>query len=69
MHKIYSLLHSNFDEDDDGGNDVSNLLRMTIWRISFSDNNVKVGMILSSWNKFLRSLFYFIVVRSNHNKG
>jgi hypothetical protein len=34
----------------------------------FSDGDIKVGMILSSWNKFLRSLLY-VVVKSNNNEG
>jgi hypothetical protein len=41
---------------------------MMKWRIRFSDGDIKVGMILSSWNKFLRSLLY-VVVKSNNNEG
>jgi hypothetical protein len=41
---------------------------MTTWRIRIPDGNIKVGMMLLLWNKFLRSLIYFVVVRSDHNK-
>jgi hypothetical protein len=62
-------LHSGFDEDDDDDNDISNLLRIMAWRIRFLDGNIKAGMMLSSWNKFLRSLLYFVVVRPDNNEG
>jgi hypothetical protein len=65
---IWSL-HSGFNEDDDGSNDISNFLRMTTWRIRFLNGDIKARMMLPSWNKFLRSLPRFVVVRSDHNEG
>jgi hypothetical protein len=38
-------------------------------RIRFSDTDNKVGMMLLLWNKFLSSILYFVMVRSNYNEG
>jgi hypothetical protein len=65
---IWSL-HNGFDEDDNGCNNVSNFLCMMTWRIRFLVCDIKAGMMLTSWNKFLRSLLLFLVVRSDHNEG
>jgi hypothetical protein len=42
---------------------------MTKRIIRFPDGDIKVGMMLSLRNKFARSLFHFLVIRSNHDKG
>jgi hypothetical protein len=63
-------LHSSFDEDDDDdGDDGNNFLRMTTSRIRFPTSDIKVRMMLLSWNKYLWSLLHFVVVRSDHNEG
>jgi hypothetical protein len=38
-------------------------------RIRFSDTDNKVGMMLLLWNKFVSSILYFVMVRSNYNEG
>jgi hypothetical protein len=38
-------------------------------RIRFSDTDNKVWMMLLLWNKFLSSILYFVMVRSNYNEG
>ena len=53
--------------EDEGDNyDVSILTSMT-WRLLFSDGDIKAEMVSLQWNIFLRSLLYFIVVRSDHD--
>ena len=38
------------------------------WRIRFSDDVIEAGMVLLSWNNFLRPLLRFVMVRSNHGE-
>ena len=57
--------------EDGGDNYGINILTggMTIWRLLFPDGDIKAEMVSPPWNNFLRSLLYFIVVRSNHDEG
>nr|TKW40878.1 hypothetical protein SEVIR_1G275400v2 [Setaria viridis] len=41
---------------------------MTTWRIRFSYGDIEVGVVLLSWNNFLRPLLRFVMVRSNHDE-
>jgi len=47
-------------EDKDDNFDVSIFIDMTIWRLLFPDSNIKVEMMLPSWNNFspVSSMFY-----------
>jgi hypothetical protein len=68
--KVWILsLHSGFDEDDDDNDKVNNFLFMMTWRTMFSGHHFTVGMMLPSWNGFLRSLLHLVVVRSGHDEG
>jgi hypothetical protein len=60
---VYLLIHGGFDKG--GGNFFS---AMTSWRIMFPDADIEAEMVSSLWNKFLRPLLYFVVVRSNHGE-
>jgi hypothetical protein len=62
-------LHSGFDEDDHGDDNISNFFRMPTWRTKFPNGDIKVCIMLPSWNKFLRSIFYSVVVSPENNKG
>jgi hypothetical protein len=62
------FLHGGSVEDEDDNYDVSILTSM-IWRLLFSDDDIKAEMVLPPWNNFLRSLFRFIVVKSGHDEG
>jgi hypothetical protein len=63
------FLYGNFDEDEGDNYGVINFLIMTIWRIKFSNGDIKADMMLPSWNNFLRSLLSFVVARFNHDEG
>ena len=45
-----------------------NFLGATTWGIRFPDGVIETGMVPSLWNNFLRTLLYFVVVRSNHGE-
>ena len=55
--------------EDEGDIGVSNFLSLMTWRLGFPDGDIKAEMVLPPWNNFLRSLLYFIVVRSDHDEG
>ena len=65
----FGSLHGGSDEGGGGIYNVGNLLEATTWRIRFPDGVIEAGMVLSSWNNFLRPLLRFAVVRSNHGEG
>jgi len=57
-----------FIEDAANNYNISMLTSLTIWKFLFSNNNIKVEMVLSSWNNFIWFLLHFIAVRSGHDK-
>jgi hypothetical protein len=64
-----SFFHSGSVEDEGDNYDVSIPTGMMIWRLLFSDGDIKAKMVSPPWNNFLQSLLGFIVVRSGHDKG
>jgi len=42
---------------------------MTIWRLSFANDDIKMEMMSSSWNNFLQFSIHFVVVKSDHSEG
>ena len=63
------FLHGGSIEDEGDNYGVSILTGMITWRLLFLDDDVKAEIVSASWNNFLRSLPYFIVVRSDHDEG
>jgi hypothetical protein len=54
-------LHDVSDEDDVSEDDISNLFGMMTWTIRFPDGDIKAGVMLPLWNKFLWSLLCFVM--------
>jgi hypothetical protein len=63
------FLHGGSIKDEGDNYGVNNFLGMMTLRLFFPNGDIKAEMISLSWNNFLRSLLYFIVVRSGHDKG
>ena len=61
------FLYGGFVEDEGDNYGVSNFTVLLTWRPFFPDGDIKVKMMLSPWNNFLRSLLRFVVVRSGHD--
>jgi hypothetical protein len=61
--------HDVSDEDERGNYNINNFLGMTIWRIKFSDDDIKAKMMLPPWNNFVWSVLHFDVIRSDHDEG
>jgi hypothetical protein len=63
------FLHDGSVEDEDDNYGFSNFLGITTWRLSFSNNDIKMEMMLPLWNNLLRSLLRSVVIRSDHDEG
>ena len=63
------FLHGGSVEDEGDNYGVGNFVGMTTWRLFFPDDDIKAEMMSTSWNNFLRTLRYFVVVRSGHDEG
>jgi hypothetical protein len=62
------FLHDGSVEDEGNNYGIDNFTAMTTWRPFFPCGDIKVEMMSLLWNNFLRSLFRFVVVRSDHDK-
>ena len=63
------FLHGGSVEDEGDNYDITILTGTMTWRLLFSDSDIKAKMVSPPWNNFLRSLLYFVVVRSRHDEG
>lgn len=63
---LIGSLHDGF--NGGGIYDASNLLGASAWKFRFPDGDTEAEIVPSSWNDFLRLLFRFVVIRSNHDE-
>lgn len=65
---IWSSIHGDSDEGNGYNYDVDNFISLTTRKNRFLDADVEAGMMLLSWNNFLRPLLHFAVVRSSYDE-